>query len=44
MGRTVNNYPLRGILEGITEGIVDIRSTHGDMVCGSNIKNNPECR
>ena len=42
MGSTVNNYLLRGILEGIMEGIVDIQSTHGDVVYGSNIKNKPE--
>ena len=44
MGYTVNNLPLRGSLEVIIEGISDIHNTNGDMVCGWNVNNQPECR
>ena len=44
MGRTVNNLLLRGSLEVTMEGIFDIRNDNGDVVCGSNGKNQPDCR
>ena len=43
MGQTVNHLPLRGNLEGILEGIGDIHYTNGEVVCGSNGKNHPQC-
>ena len=43
MGWTVNNFPLKLILEGIMEGIGDIRYTNGEVLCLSNAKNQPEC-
>ena len=44
MGWSVNNFPFRGILEGILEGIGDIRNTNGDVVGGRDGINNPDCR
>ena len=35
---TVNNLPLIRSLEGIMEGIGEIRNTNGEVVCGSNDK------
>ena len=43
MGQTVNILPLRRILEGILEGIGYTRYTNGEVVCGQNEKNDPEC-
>ena len=40
----VNNLLLRGILEGIIEGICDICNANGEVVGGSNGKNQLECR
>ena len=41
MWYAVNNYPLRGILEGILEVIGDIRDINGEVVCGNNGNNHP---
>ena len=39
MGCTVNNFLLRGIIEGVLEGIVSIHDTNGDVVRVINGKN-----
>ena len=44
MGCTVNNFLLRGIIEGVLEGIVSIHDTNGDVVRVINGKNEPQCR
>ena len=43
MGYTINNLFLRGILEGIMDGIGEIYDTNDEVVCGSNGNNKPEC-
>ena len=43
MGWAVKHFSLRGSLEGILEGIGYIRNTNGEVVCGSNGNNQPEC-
>ena len=43
MGYTINNLFLRGILEGIMDGIGEIYDTNDEVVCGSNGNNQPEC-
>ena len=42
MGQIVNNFLIRS-LEGILEGVCEIRNTNGDLVCGSNGNNKPDC-
>ena len=41
MGWTVNNFPIRVILEVIMEGIGDIINTDGEVVVGINGNNQP---
>ena len=41
MGCTVNNFPLKGILESIMGGIDEIRNTNGEVVGGINGNNQP---
>ena len=43
MGLAVNYFFLRRILEGIMEGIGDLCNNNGEVVCGSNVNNQPEC-
>ena len=40
---TVKNLSLRGIREGVLEGIGDIRDTNGEVVGGINVNSNPGC-
>ena len=44
MGWTVNNLPLKLILEGVMEGIGDMHNINGDMVGGINGNNQKEYR
>ena len=43
MGGAINYLLLRGSLESILEGIGDIYHINGEVVCGSNGNNQPEC-